>query len=506
MATLTVGAGQTYATIAAAVAASRDGDVLLVQAGTYTNDFATITTDITINAVGGMARLVATVPPPNGKAMFVTRADITLEGLEFTGARVADQNGAGIRFEGGNLTIERSYFHNNENGLLSGTYPDGTIIIRDSEFAFNGRGDGKTHGLYVGRIAKLTVEDSYFHDTSVGHHIKSRAMETVIRDNRIHDNGSTASYSIDLPNGGVNTVTGNSIEQGARSQNPAIVHLGGEGTPYAGTSLLLADNIVINRLSSPSTKLLLNQSGYTATLTDNDVFGLTAAQLHSGTANVAGTTYLAVAPALDASSPWAPGGETILGTPGADDLVLAAAVTDVTVDLGAGADRLVLSSLGPNDVTVLNTERVFGGSAADRVVAAGATPVILEGLAGADTLIGGIGLDRIAGGTGQDLMTGGPGRDVFSFRAVSHSPAATPDRITDFEAGVDDLFFANLLNGTFAWRGAAAFTASGNSEARMATGTTLLLVDADGNGTAEIAVNLAGGSIAGLSAADFIWS
>ena len=48
MATLNVGAGQTYSTLAAAVAASRDGDVIAVQAGTYVNNFATISKDITI--------------------------------------------------------------------------------------------------------------------------------------------------------------------------------------------------------------------------------------------------------------------------------------------------------------------------------------------------------------------------------------------------------------------------------------------------------------------------
>jgi len=61
MSTLNVGAGQAYATLSAAVAASRDGDVIAVQAGTYVNDFATISTNITIKGVGGMANFVATV-------------------------------------------------------------------------------------------------------------------------------------------------------------------------------------------------------------------------------------------------------------------------------------------------------------------------------------------------------------------------------------------------------------------------------------------------------------
>ena len=48
MATLNVGAGQAYATLPAAVAASRDGDVIVARTITYVNNFATISKDITI--------------------------------------------------------------------------------------------------------------------------------------------------------------------------------------------------------------------------------------------------------------------------------------------------------------------------------------------------------------------------------------------------------------------------------------------------------------------------
>lgn len=70
MATLTVGSGQYYTTIAAAVAAAQDGDTVQVQAGTYVNDFAHVATRITLQAVGGLVSLVATVSPPNGKSLF----------------------------------------------------------------------------------------------------------------------------------------------------------------------------------------------------------------------------------------------------------------------------------------------------------------------------------------------------------------------------------------------------------------------------------------------------
>ncbi|WP_270937766.1 right-handed parallel beta-helix repeat-containing protein [Falsiroseomonas oryzae] len=598
MATLTVGTGQQYATISAAVAASRDGDLIQVQAGTYTNDFATISTKVTIQAVGGVAKLVATVAPPNGKAIFVTRTDITIDGLEFTGTRVPDGNGAGIRFEGGNLTILNSHFHHNENGILAGAWANSSITIRNSEFGHNGAGDGRTHNLYVGDITTLTIEDSYFHDAVVGHEIKSRARTTIIRDSRIQNEDGSGSYEVDLPNGGRAELVNNVIQQGPGSQNPAIVHFGGEGTPYAESSLLMQGNTVINQLASPSQRALLNQTTFTATIADTKVFGLTSAQMSNGPATVTGTTFLAALPALDTSSPWAaPPPPT--GTPGPDDIVLAAPVTGFAIDLGDGADRLTLSSLGPNSltasnvetliggaaddtvtlgtpvsgtvdlgggadrlilasggwntltvsnvealvggraadtitfatvltgatidlssgtdrvrlssagpntVTVTNTESLVGGRGADRITVTGTTPIALDGAAGNDTLTGGAGADRIIGGPGVDLLAGGNGGDRFTWRAASESPLAAPDRVTDFTPGLDDLVFTGLLRGSFAWRGDAAFTATGNSEARLAAGSTTLLVDADGNGAAELAVNLAGSTLAGLSAGDFVWT
>src|ERR1700742_1387891 len=66
---LTVGVGEEYQTIAAAIAASQNGDVILVDSGTYTNDFAVVTTDITLVAVGGRVTMNATESPPNFKGI-----------------------------------------------------------------------------------------------------------------------------------------------------------------------------------------------------------------------------------------------------------------------------------------------------------------------------------------------------------------------------------------------------------------------------------------------------
>ncbi len=301
MTTLTVGQGKEYSTISAAVAASHNGDVIAVDAGTYTNDYATITTNITIEGVGGMVNLVSTGDIPNGKAILVTDANVTLDHLSFSGATVADGNGAGVRYETGNLTITNCYFHDNQDGLLAAANPTGTISIDHSEFAHNGTGDGYTHGLYVGEIADLTVTNSYFHDTVVGNQIKSRADNTVIENNRIIDGtNGTASYDIDLPDGGKALISGNVIQQSATSQNPAIIHFGGEGGPYAGSSLTIENNTILNDLAGGTA--LLNQTSITATMDHNQLYNVT--HVASGPVSESADTILTTEPAIDTSHPW----------------------------------------------------------------------------------------------------------------------------------------------------------------------------------------------------------
>src|SRR5260221_14543393 len=127
MSELTVGPDQQYSTIAAAIADAQSGDTIQVMAGTYTNDFADISADITLQGVGGMVNMVCTDQIPNGKAIFVTNGNITINNFSFSGAQVADNNGAGIRYESGNLTLNNDYFHDNQMGLLSAFDPSGSI-------------------------------------------------------------------------------------------------------------------------------------------------------------------------------------------------------------------------------------------------------------------------------------------------------------------------------------------------------------------------------------------
>jgi Ca2+-binding RTX toxin-like protein len=416
MATLTVGQGQQYTTISAAVAASHDGDVVQVQAGTYVNDFATINTKITLEGVGGMVKMVATQPLPNDKGILVTNTDVTIDHFEFSGATGPSGNDAGVRYQGGALTITNSYFHDNQNGLLANPVAGGTITIRNSEFDHNGAGDGYTHNLYVGDIAKLTISDSYFHDAVVGHEIKSRAEVTEITNTRVFDNASDSSYSIDLPNGGQAVLSGNVIEQGAHAGNPNIVAFGEEGNVYDGSSLTLTGNTVINDLGSGA--LVWNASNSPATVSGTQVWGLADAQMVTGSGSVSGTSHLSAAPALDTSHPWSSDGTTPdptptptptpapapspSPTPTAGDDMLTATAGSPTLDGGAGADTLAGGAF---------SAKLRGGDGAD-LISGGSLFDDLQGNAGADTERGGQGDDWVVGGKDGDLLYGDAGHDV----------------------------------------------------------------------------------------------
>lgn len=298
--TLRVGRGQTYEKLSAAIAAARDGDTIRIQAGTYVNDFATVNRKITIIGTGGMARLVATVPPPNGKAIITSTTDLQLQNIEFTGAKVRDRNGAGIRYEGGNLVVVNCYFHTNESHILAAPSPSGTIQIRDSEFARHVPPDDQAHSIYVGRIARLEVRDSFFHGGINGNMIKSRALRTVVTGTRVYDDDGEISYSIDLPNGGVATISNNVIVQGPNSPNRAIISFATESAPYPGSSLTVESNTILN-FGGRGTGIL-NRSGLNVTFARNRLHALTTNVM--GPSSQADNQVLSDPPSLDRSRPW----------------------------------------------------------------------------------------------------------------------------------------------------------------------------------------------------------
>lgn len=248
--TLIVGPAAPALSLRDAIRQAKDGDTIAVLAGEYDGQVAVIEQkQLTIKGIGKRPVLRAGGRTAEGKAILVVRdGDITLENLEFRGARAADGNGAGVRFEKGKLLIKGCAFYDNENGLITGNFGDAELEIADSLFGDAPHSEGLLpHLLYVGRIAKLTVTGSRFHEGFEGHLIKSRARENRISYNMIFDGWSgEASYEIDLPNGGLTYLIGNIIGQGPNAQNPVLVSYGSEGNPWPNSALYMAHNTLLS--------------------------------------------------------------------------------------------------------------------------------------------------------------------------------------------------------------------------------------------------------------------
>lgn len=284
--TLKVGPFEEFRTIASAAKSAKDNDVVEIRAGEYHGDVAVWhQKKLTIRTRGGRARLYADGKAAEGKAIWVIRnGDFYISGIEFVGAQVEDRNGAGIRFEGGNLQIKNCLFYGGDNGLLT-TGSAGSLEIESSEFAYNGFGDGQSHNLYVGAIQSLKIAGSYFHHANVGHLIKSRAQTNEIYYNRITDeSGGRASYEIDLPNGGISYVVGNIIQQGVEPQNSTLIAYGAEGLAWPENRLYIASNTIVNDQSYGGTFLLTAKGTQRLVMINNLLIG--EGKVHRGKVDV----------------------------------------------------------------------------------------------------------------------------------------------------------------------------------------------------------------------------
>jgi hypothetical protein len=258
---LQVGADKEFKTIREASLAAHDSTLIEVDAGTYSGDVTAWSQNhIYIRAVGGEVVLDANGQYWDGKGIWeVKEGSLKVSGITFRNARVPDNNGAGIRFTKGKLTVENCKFLYNENGILTGNQ-GGTLIIRHTEFGYMGYGDGYSHNIYVGRIDTLKMSGCYSHHSRTGHLLKCRAKFSVVANNRLtneNDNTYNASYEMDFPDGGTHIVVGNIVQQSIQSPNPAIIAFAEENnTIWSENKLYLSHNTILNSKTTTNPLLL----------------------------------------------------------------------------------------------------------------------------------------------------------------------------------------------------------------------------------------------------------
>lgn len=201
--------------------------------------------------------------------------------------------------------------------------------------------------------------------------------------------------------------------------------------------------------------------------------------------------------------------ENIIGSP-LNDTLTGSSVANI-ISGGAGADKIdggsgvdTVSYAGSNAAVNVNlavTTAQSGGHAA------GDTIFNIESIIGSsynDTLKGTSIANIITGGSGNDTMTGGSGADVFKYSAITDSGKASGARdiITDFVRGTDKIDLADFA-GTFTFKGTGALGGSVRGvNYAQASGNTIIGIDADGNGTLDLQIQLTG--LHALTASDFL--
>jgi hypothetical protein len=250
-AVLRVGPGKPFKTVRAAAQSVQDGDTVEIDSGVYPRDVATWKgNNVTVRGVGeGRAHMRADGANEGSKGIWVIQgANVTVENIEFSGAAVADRNGAGIRAEStGTLVVRNCYFHDNENGILGPNDTNAEVVIESSIFEHNGFGDGYSHNMYIGRIKNFRLQCSYSHQARVGHNVKSRARQNYILYSRIMDeDAGTASYEVDLPEGGLSFLIGNIIQKGRNAQNSSVIAYAAENVNSGILELYAVNNTIVN--------------------------------------------------------------------------------------------------------------------------------------------------------------------------------------------------------------------------------------------------------------------
>jgi Ca2+-binding RTX toxin-like protein len=185
------------------------------------------------------------------------------------------------------------------------------------------------------------------------------------------------------------------------------------------------------------------------------------------------------------------GDDTLSGGDG-DDLLYGGAGKDGLIG-AAGRDTLN----GGDSADVLN-----GGDGNDTLNGDGGADVLVGGL-GNDSLNGGDSADRITGGLGKDLASGGAGADQFIYTSLADSTVSGggQDTISDLTSidliDLSAIDANSLLADDQAFLLVATFSGvAGQMTLSLSGANTLVRMDVNGDGLADMAITLSGDHLA----------
>lgn len=176
------------------------------------------------------------------------------------------------------------------------------------------------------------------------------------------------------------------------------------------------------------------------------------------------------------------------------------------MNIAATVAMTIIGTIGVDVIKVALTAAVTvnGGDEVDQI----------RGSNVADTINGQNGADKIMGLAGADILSGGAGADQFRYLFSDDSgPGLGADRILDFTNGEDKLDFRILDADPVApgrqaltFIGNAGFAVNGTAQVRYAVSgaDTLVQIDLDGNGAADMEIVLVGHGGQPLTGTEFL--
>jgi Ca2+-binding RTX toxin-like protein len=175
-------------------------------------------------------------------------------------------------------------------------------------------------------------------------------------------------------------------------------------------------------------------------------------------------------------------------------------------------------NVAPGGTLIVNGSSIAGATQFVNVDGSGVHDgnLILFSGAGNDTLIGGDGADLLFAAAGADDLTGGAGADTFRYDSAADSTSSLTDQILDFQSGTDKIDLSRIDansaaagNQAFSWIGSNAFTGTGAASAGelrafQSGGIWVVEGDTDGNGIADLVIEVTTQGAGSLGQADFL--
>lgn len=428
---LTVGAGQAYTTIQAAITAAQTGDVIFVTAGTYAESLS-LTKALTIVGAEG-----AIIDPTSGNGLTISSnlngGDVTLIGLTLAGGTMGVQLAANANV--GTLTLDDVTVEGNANyGIRTDTGSLADLVVTDSTFQNNAfatvSGASAHMKLYnfVGNATLTNVTVIGAADGTTGAIRPDYAIELVgVENSALTPSIPTTPIGTVTFDGvtvtGVFEKTGVAINNYGNLVGLTIADLDLSGVTAGWGQVFNVDGITSNYDASTYNLVLPDGLTYATNLRgDVPVYAGHAAQAAADN-TITGTSAndLMFGMAGNDTLHGGAGNDTLLGGSGADVL-----------DGGTGTNTASYADSAASVTVNLETNVNTGGTAEGDTLS---NIQNLFGSAVADHLTGDAGNNVIEGGGGADVIDGGDGIDTASYS--TSTAAVTVNLATGVNSGGD---------------------------------------------------------------------